>query len=297
MKKRLLMLLCLLTLALPMIAAVTPAYALSYQTSWVNPTYMGYDPSYGRDIVGYQENTNWNFTLLFTNDGMVQLNVSAIRLYFNDLTLNLTKAYSPVVNITAHSAHIFNVGGVTPSIQQAPEQWTYSYAIFVDTVNKTGGYYASYDVSSGTNFAILSSDHLTCLTLYAKYNSMFSAMVVASPIFYSNISRVQVFMFQSMWAFNQGTNLLDAQQYSQAKTFLQQGDTLFGQALSAWDTLGTARDNATTNYTNALGNAAMNNAYGWMFFGIGWILIGLGVIIFGARRPRIMQANPPPAAA
>jgi uncharacterized membrane protein YGL010W len=33
-------------------------------------------------------------------------------------------------------------------------------------------------------------------------------------------------------------------------------------------------------------NAALNNSYGWIFFGIGWILIGVGIIVYGARKPK-----------
>jgi hypothetical protein len=116
------------------------------------------------------------------------------------------------------------------------------------------------------------------------------------PTFNTNITRVQVLMYESYVEFQQGQNFLNAQSYTQARQHLTQGDTLYGQALSVWDSMGTANENATTNYKIALGNAAMNNAYGWMFFGIGWILIGLGVIIFGARRPKILSQNPPTAA-
>jgi len=45
---------------------------------------MFYDTFYPYDtIVGYLEETDWTFTMSWTNFGSIPLNVSAIRIYFD----------------------------------------------------------------------------------------------------------------------------------------------------------------------------------------------------------------------
>jgi hypothetical protein len=100
---------------------------------------------------------------------------------------------------------------------------------------------------------------------------------------------------QAKFELAQGSQIFQAGVFDVAKTHLQAGDTYFTDALTTWDTNGTAIENADlaykqsqTTYYTALGDANKMNAYGWILFGLGWVFIGLGIIIYAARRPKVV---------
>lgn len=149
----------------------------------------------------------------------------------------------------------------------------------------------------GTNFAVLSADHLACLNVFAKLGISFEDRELMLPWLPStNITKVQVLIAQLRMELNQGLQSYWAGKFSNAKTYLENTQDLYDELLSTLDDKGTAMEDAAlayqeaqTDYYNALGDSSKINAYGWLLFGLGWVFIGLGLIIYAARKPKIVS--------
>jgi hypothetical protein len=299
MKRKIALLLCLLSISLATIALVTAVDAQpSTHFAWIEPSYSGYDQYYGDTIIGYLTGVTWNFTLSWTNYYSDPINVSAIRIYF-DWGKNYTRTFSSPIQMMPDTVHVFNIGEITPSVAEAPELWTHDYWVYVHHVNSTTGPTSEPwiipSVASGDNFAVLSQDHFECLNLFTKYNMMFGGLTAmqGSSFFLTNITAAQINFTMAMMEFEVGSQVFSAGMFGAAKTHLQRGDTYFNAAMNSWATKGTAIEDAAlahtkaeTNYNNALANSTMVNAYGWLLFGLGWTFIGLGIIIYGLRKPK-----------
>jgi hypothetical protein len=308
MKGKITAMLGLLTLSLILLTMASPARAsLIGEPKWVEPAYVGDDYYYdeGR-IVGYLTGTYWNFSFSWVNDHGDPQNISAARMYF-DWGKNYTYSYSTPLMIMPGMTQTWTVSNMTPPIAEAPELWTHDYYLYLDTVNSTVAPYgplSSLSVTHGHNFAVLSADHLACLNIWFRLGHfMFDGPMVTMQQTGTmpSITRVQILMMQASMEFEQGMSIFDAGVFGTAKTHLQSAESLFNDALTAWDERGTAMEdaelNATkaeTNYYNAqadatrkLADASIVNAYGWLFFGIGWTFIGIGIIVYGLRRPKV----------
>jgi hypothetical protein len=298
MKRKIALLLCLLSISLATTALVTTVDAQpSTHFAWIEPSYSGYDQYYRDTIVGYLTGVTWNFALSWTNYYGDPINVSAIRVYF-DWGKNYTHAFSPPIQIMPEAVYVFNIGNTTPTVAETPELWTHYYWVYMHHVNSTTGPtsepWIMSSVASGDNFAVLSEDHFECLNLYTKYGTMFdgfSAMQVSD--FPTDITAAQINFTMAQMEFEQGSEVFSAGMFGSARTHLQRGDTYFNSAMNAWATRGTAIEDAAlantkseTNYNNSLASSALVNAYGWLLFGLGWTFIGLGVIIYGMKKPK-----------
>ena len=313
MKGKLTATICLLMLSLVTFAFVAQTKAAPPTLStfaWVEPDYKGTDTSLSGDpeVIGYRENTNWTFTMSWTNDAYVhQINISAIRIYFS-WGKNYTHSFATPVTVETYQTQSFTITDVTPNVTDASELWRHSYAVYIHHVNSTtapmgeAGSSPLY-VHYGSNFVILSSDHLTCLELWSRlnyalnYGPMVTAGASLSLVSSDYIAKVEVLMAKAEMEYGIGTGILNAGVYGQAKTHLQTAENLYNEALTTWDERGTAMEDADMNFTKsetaynyALANAANVNAYGWLLFGLGWTFIGLGVIIYGLRRPKVAQS-------
>lgn len=307
MKGKITAMLGLLTLSLILLTMATPARAsLVGEPAWVEPAYVGQDNYYGEYIVGYLTGTYWNFSFSWVNDYGDPQNISAARMYF-DWGQNYTYSYSTPLMIMPGMTQTWTISNMTPPIADAPELWTHDYYLYLDRVNSTAAPYgplSSFSVTHGHNFAVLSTDHLACLNIWFRLGTfMFDGPMVTmqQTSTLPSITRVQILMMQASMEFQQGMNIFDAGVFGTAKTHLQSAESLFNDALTAWDEKGTAMEdaelNATlaqTNYYNAqadatrkTADASIVNAYGWLFFGIGWTFIGIGIIVYGLRRPKI----------
>jgi hypothetical protein len=291
------MLLCLMTIALVAIAAIAPASAQITAKTWLNPAFLGVDDSTGAsNMVGYVEGTNWNLSLLWSNTNSYQVNVSAIRVLF-EWDKNYTWRYSTPIAVKAHTTQTFNVYNTTPSVKEVPEYIAYDYIVYIDNVNSTTAPFKETSITAGfepPSFEVLSADHLACLNIIAKYSASGG---IPSIFTSSDITRVDFLLKQADQEYEQGHTLFMNRAYGSAKPHLESADSLYTQALNAWNIIGSNRENVTTNNEIAMGSAALNISYAWMFFGIGWILIGIGVIVYGARRSmgqqKQQQASPP----
>jgi len=296
MKGKLTATICLLMLSLVTFALVAQTKAVAPPTfAWVEPDYKGTDVSISGDpeVVGYRENTNWTFTMSWTNNIYVyQINISAIRIYFS-WGKNYTHNFATPVTVESGQTRTFTITDVTPNVTDTSELWYHSYYVYIHHVNSTtapmGEVAPPINPYNGSYFMVLSGDHLDCLDLWSRLNS------ISLPS--SDIAKVQVLKIKAEMEFDLGTSTLEKGVYGQAKTHLQIAEDLYNEALTTWDERGTAMEDADMNFTKsetaynyALANAANVNAYGWLLFGLGWTFIGLGVIIYGLRRPKVAQS-------
>jgi hypothetical protein len=301
MKGKIVLPLCLLLLSITTSALLKPAQAAPYyvQYAWVNPTYTGEDSTYGGSIIGYVAGSNWNITLAYTHYDPNPINISAIRVYF-DWGTNYTYRFDPPVQIQEGYTQTFNVFNVTPSTTEATDLWKHDYSIYIDNVNNGTAPYVDLDsipLGGGSNFVVLSADHLACVNLAYKLEMIFGSY---SYLPYVNITKVQILMSQAYMEYTQGLALLSAKDFANAKTHLQQAESLYNDAITTWDEKGTAFEDAQLNLTIAQANynnaeadasrkqadASLVNAYGWLLFGLGWTFIGIGIVIYGFRRPK-----------
>jgi hypothetical protein len=307
MKGKIAAILCLLILPLISVALITPAKAADGSPyGWVEPAYVGQDVHYDRYIVGYLTGTNWNFTFSWTNYYGYQINVTALRMYFS-WGKNYTTAYSAPLPVAAGVTKIFSFVNVTPTLPEAPEQiGPFWYEVYIHHANNTVAPYNDMVITPdiyGSNFAVLSENHLACLNLWAKYYMFYmgdSLMTLPQGSMFpfgANITEVQVLLTRAMFELEQDMQIFEAGVFGAAKTHLQTGDTYFNNALTAWDDRGTAIEDADlaskeaqTAYYTALGDANKMNAYGWILFGLGWMFIGLGIIIYAFRKPKVVQS-------
>lgn len=274
---------------------------------WVNPAYMGpdmfYDTSYPYDtIVGYLEETRWNFTTSWINHNPSPINVSAIRIYF-DWGKNYTYSFSTPLQIMPGNTQTFQISNMTPSIGEAPELWTHQYTVYIDHVNSTSPPYENLFpiwVYGNDDFAVLSADHLECLKIFTKFGIFATSMSGGWPPVMTdlpNITETQVLFTKLFMKLQQSMQYYQMGLFDTTKTHLQEADTFMTEALNSWNETGTAMEdanmgqkNAEANYHNALANSSLVNAYGWLLFGLGWVFIGIGIIIYGARKPKTAQS-------
>lgn len=316
MKRKIAATLGILSLSLMIIAMIAPVHADTIGARWVEPAYYGEDPALGYDtVIGYLENTNWNFSFSWRNDGIYPVNISAVRMYF-DWGKNYTTSYSPINQIMPGMTQTFTIYNATPPVTEAPELWAHYYDVHIDYVNDTATPYrviGTYPVTYGYNFAVLSADHLDCLLLWntldtapwymvSGLSASTSTAAIYSP---TDITSVYILFEKSYAEFKYGEAILETGVFGQAKTHLTSADTLYTQALDTWDERGTAYEDAELNNTIAqtglynaeadsyrkTADAALVNSYGWLLFGLGWTFIGLGVIVYGMKRPK---TAPPP---
>lgn len=275
--------------------------------SWINPT-LGEDPYYDDDVIAYKTGTWWNISLSIYNDYLtpppppriyLPINITAIKVYF-DWGKWYNYTLSTPIRLEPFDVKVINVGNVTPPLTEAPEFWLHSYTVYVEYLPE-GATAVSTWTSSGDSFAVMSDDHFTAFQLYNKLIWLKGSSI---PMMYINVTEAQVLMLKAFMEYTSGEQYYTSGAFADAKTHLQNADNYFNAALTAWSVQGTAFENAMLEYYQALGNAtkkqadaeliqanaALNNSYGWIFFGLGWVLIGIGIIIYGARKPKVAQS-------
>jgi hypothetical protein len=319
MKRKIALTLCLL-MCTPILLAFAPSVKAPdgiHRFAWVEPDYIGYDPYYDENIVGYLEGKYWNLSMMWMNEEGVPINVSAIRVFFY-WGKNYTQRFDTPIQVMPGDVKTFNVYNVTPTIKEAPELLgPHMYDIYIEHLNNTEPPYEEYSLwfSWGENFVALSQDHLDCLNYWAKYWMFIEGPFMTQPqmippymefLYYANITQVQVLLIKALFEFSQGLQIYMAGVFGKASEHLQTGDQYINDALDVWNERGTAMEdadlaykNAQANYYNgqgnyytALGEASKTNAYGWLLFGLGWVFIGLGILVYGARKPK---TAPPPS--
>lgn len=271
---------------------------------WINPT-MGEDPYYDTDVVAYKTGTSWNISISVYNNYLsppppprvyLPINITALKVYF-DWGKWYNRTFSTPILMEPLEVRVFTIANITPPLTEAPETWIHSYAVYVEYVPE-GSTTPNMDwYRSGNNFAVMSEDHFAAFQLY---NKLVSIMEGAIPFEFVNVTEAQVLMVEAFMEFTLGQQSYRSGAFTDAKTHLQTADNDINALLVAWNEQGTAFENAMLEYYQALANAtkkqadaviiqanaALNNSYGWIFFGLGWTLIGIGIIIYGAKKPK-----------
>jgi hypothetical protein len=192
---------------------------------------------------------------------------------------------------------------MTPPTTEAPELWLHSYQVYIHHVSSTLKEQPVIIGPLGSDFAVLSENHLACLNLLSKYGTLIptggatSTAQTITSMYFPNITAVQINYTKALLEFQQGWVNYQTGAFGAARSHLQQGETYYNSAVATWLDKGTAIENANldhikseTNYNNALSNSSMVNAYGWLLFGLGWTFIGIGIIIYGSRKPKTVQS-------
>jgi len=322
MKAKAIAIMGLLLLSATMITLVNRANAAPptlYTFAWIEPAYVGYDYYYETYITGYVQGTYWNFTMSWTNYYSVPINISTIRMYFSwGQNYTFTPPSAPL-KVDPGQTKTFTWSGLTPLVSETSELWTHSYDLYIHHVNATNAEITTPPVGvpsspiwihHGSDFAVLSTDHLGCENLWVKLHPVLgtsSAMAsTAATSIPPDITKVYILMQKATMEFDLAERILKTGVFGEAKTHLTNADTLYSQALDTWDQRGTAIEDATLNNTIAqtnlynaqadaerkTGDAALVNAYGTLLFGLGWVFIGLGVVVYGLRKPK---TAPPPS--
>ncbi|MEM3622473.1 MAG: hypothetical protein QXR76_01710 [Candidatus Bathyarchaeia archaeon] len=296
MKRKILCPLLFLSLAL-LLTTETVTASIQHFT-WINSA-VGEDLYYHQNVVAYETESWWNISISVYNDYLtppppprinMPVNITAIKVYF-DWGEWHNYTFDAPVRMEPLEVKVFNVGNVTPPLTVAPETWVHSYTVYVEyivegeTTPRMDWYW------SGNNFAVMSEAHFDSFQLYNKLkNIMTDVTVLPSAI---NATEAQVLFVKAYMEYTIGRQYYSNGDFENAKTCFQNADQYFTQALNAWNEKGTNFEDAMLDYYTSLAdaqriqaNAALNNSYGWIFFGIGWILIGVGIIVYGVRKPK-----------
>jgi hypothetical protein len=287
----------LLFLLLAPLLIIETATADIEHFAWINPS-VGEDLYYHQNVVAYKTGTWWNISISVYNDYLtppppprikLPLNITAIKVYF-DWGAWFNYTFDTPVRMEPLEVKVFNVGNVTPPLTDAPEIWVHSYTVYVE-------YIAEGDTNPpewywhGDNFAVMSEAHFDSFQLYNKLKGfMTSITILPSAI---NATEAQVLFVKAYIEYTLGRQYYSNGEFENAKINFQSADLHVNEALAAWNERGTAFEDAMLDYYDSSAkaqiiqaNAALNNSYGWIFFGIGWILIGIGIIVYGARKPK-----------
>jgi len=304
MKKAALVMLSIIAFVMLSALPIKLSQASLEGVAWTNPTYRAYDDYYNQWVVAYEEGTTWTLSVMVYNNynppGPAiegQMNISAIIVWF-DWGKNYTHRFTAPQTLAIGETKTFTFSNTTPSTSEAPELWTYEYALHMEIVNATSGPLGVLSTWSwwnwDYNFAVYSSDHLEVQQLRDKLETLFGMGPMWFPM---NVTEAMVLFIQGYLEYQLGYQAHERGDFSTAKTYFENAEDLFNQSLAAYEQRGTAMEDADLNFRENLANAtrddaqanlisanaALINSYSWMFFGIGWVLIGIGIIIFGAR--------------
>lgn len=312
MRKKILLLSCLVSTVLASAFMILPSEATISSVKWLEPNFSGTDAFYGGGaITAYVEGSSVKVAVVVTNPPYVWINVTWVRIWFDwGLTYNSTEATgisTPIEINSTRSAYVFNIAFTAPSTATASNLIRHSFTITVSFTHSVGD---STFTFSGSDFVIYSATQAEAQGL--------NRQVDAYPTTWSfSSAEAEVLWEQGRNAAGLGDTYYSIGAFATARASYQDALNFFQQAFAAEKAFQTATDTAYStglaNYYTALANnadkqadaatkeadaaqteavaamrqadAALTNAYGWMAFGIGWILLGIGAIVYGLRRP------------
>jgi hypothetical protein len=296
-------------LMLPLLLMSTQIVNAGIQNfAWINPI-VGDDPYYATTVVAYKTGTWWNISIGVYNNYLtppppprtnLPINVTAVKVYFS-WGKWYNQSFTPPLHIEPFGVNVLTIGNLTPPLTEAPETWMYSYTAYVEYIPQGSNTPITDWSHSDSNFAVMSDDHFTAFQIFNKLQSIMRTPISLESI---NSTEARVLMVKASMEFTLGKSSYVSGSFTDAKTHLVTADNYFSAALNAWSSTGTALENSTIDYYSALtnatkrnadagliqANAALNNSYGWIFFGLGWMLIGIGIIVYGTRKPKVAQS-------
>lgn len=288
--------------------AISPAQAYIERFTWL-PPYMkkGYDSYYGAYVVIYKDGSTVNLIVPVENDGYPNgLNVSKVIVSFDwgqNKTLDLS---ANIEQVGWHETKIFTVSFTASATEAVSSDWPHEYTIHVEHVNATTGPFKTVDDtwsrpwnwwSPSYLFVVFPTDQANAYDLSQEYDSYASAYPTWS---FSNINASQLAGQASIKA-SLGDMYYTRGDYALAETQHQTALDLYNQALAAeaeWETkveeaeleiaLTEAEANmATANAMQRQADAAMNQSYSWILFGLGFVFMGIATIVYAFRKPKV----------
>jgi tetratricopeptide (TPR) repeat protein len=307
MKKLTAVLFSILLCVLISMSAISPAQAYIERFTWL-PPYLkkGYDGYYGEYVVIYRHDQTVNLMVPVENDWYPEgLNVSKVIISFDwgqNKTLDLS---TNIRHVGWYETELFTVSFTASATEAVSSEWAHEYIIYVEYVNATTGpteivgtWSRDWNDFSGPDykFVVFPTDQADALDLSIEYDAYASAY--PSYIF-SNINASQ-----SAGQANIKASLADTYymrgDYNTAEIHYQTALDLYSQALAAeaeWRTrveeaelqiaLTEADANlATANAMLRQADAAVNQSYSWILFGLGFVFMGIATIVYASKKPQ-----------
>jgi len=304
MKKNTTILLSISLCALISMLAISPAQAYIERFTWL-PPYMkkGYDSYYGEYVVIYKDDSAVNLIVPVNNELYPNgLNVSKVVVSFDwgqNKTLDLS---ANIEQVGWHETEIFTVSFTASAAEAISSDWAHEYTIYVEHVNATTGpaeivgtWSRPWDWwSPDYLFVVFSTDQADAYDLSQEYDSYASY-----PWGFSNINASQLAGQASIEA-SLGDRYYSRGDYASAETQYQTALDLYNQAIAAeatWQTkieeaeleiaLTEAEANmATANAMLRQADAAVNQSYSWILFGLGFVFMGIATIVYASKKPK-----------
>ena len=280
--------------------AVSPAQAYIERFTWL-PPYL----KKGDGVVIYKDGSDVNLIVPVENDWYPNgLNVSKVIVSFDwgqNKTLDLS---ANIEQVGWHETEIFTVSFTASATEAISSDWAHGYTIYVEHVNATTGpkkivtptWEVDWDDFPEPDylFVVFSTDQADAYDLSQEYNSYTSY-----PWGFSNINASQLAGQASIEA-SLGDRYYSRGDYVSAETQYQTALDLYNQAIAAeatWQTkieeanlqiaLTEAEANmATANAMLRQADAAVNQSYSWILFGIGFVFMGIATIVYASKKPK-----------
>jgi tetratricopeptide (TPR) repeat protein len=289
-------------------SAINSAHAYIERFTWL-PPYMkkGYDSYYGAYVVIYEDGSTVNLIVPVENDWYLNgLNVSKVIVSFDwgqNKTLDLS---ANIEQVGWYETEIFTVSFTASATEAVSSDWPHEYTIYVEHVNATTGTVETVDEtwsrpwnwwSPSYLFVVFPTDQANAYDSSQEYDSYANAYPTYS---FSNINASQLAGQASIKA-SLGDMYYTRGDYGLAETQYQNALNLYNQALAAeaeWETkvekaeleiaLTEAEANmAMANAMQRQADAAVNQSYSWVLFGIGFVLMGVATIVYAYRKPKV----------
>ena len=277
--------------------AVSPAQASIERFTWL-PPYI----KKGDGVVIYKDGSDVNLIVPVENDWYPNgLNVSKVVVNFDwgqNKTLDLS---ANIEQVGWHQTEIFTVSFTASATEAISSDWAHEYTIYVEHVNATTGptetvdtWSRPWDWWSDYLFVVFPTDQAEAYDLSQEYDSYASY-----PWGFSNINASQLAGQASIEA-SLGDRYYSRGDYASAETQYQTALDLYNQAIAAqatWETkveeanlqIALTQAEANMAMANAMlgqADAAVNQSYSWILFGIGFVFMGIATIVYASKKPK-----------
>jgi hypothetical protein len=288
MKKLTILLSLLALMAFALFAAAIPAHASISSHNWVDTLLKNEtDPFLGYVSAGYQTGSTANLKINIVNDlpSNKKMNISAVYVSFDwGMNYSSTEAnYTQTLfyRLSPGMSHVFTITFTVPPTTVASNLMTHSYVIYVKDINAGGTEIHPYSNSpiSGSNFAVLSDDQVTCIetsgeiSKYSGYGVFMTAEAKELSLMASGAKTL------ADNAYKKANFVVAAANYQDSLSLYQDAWGNETSIVSGFETSLKDMIDTSSGAINMMG-------LGYVIFGLGWVFIGIGVIIYSIRKPK-----------
>ncbi|HZY95131.1 MAG TPA: hypothetical protein VFE98_09820 [Candidatus Bathyarchaeia archaeon] len=280
----------LLILILPLLALVLPAaHAQTITNNWTGTAFTGTDPYYGALVHAYKTGTTATLIVSIQNTfppgpPVRYMNVTSV-IFAPDWGTNTTVTNSPPIRINPGQQGIVTVSITVPATTVATNLVRHSYTVYVTYTTPPPGPAGVQTTSIGPtdDFAVYSVDQAADIALIQQYALTLSSC--PSPAFKS--SEAVSLCLQAASQLVQGAVLYSTGNFTGAKTLLQNGASLWNQAVSTESSKGASIQQATIQGSQAAiqaSQAAVWASYGSLLLGAGALVGAVAALVYALRR-------------